>query len=338
MAADRVEDIDQLLDSWNPLEEHYYSPLNTLSTNDLVNPFAKSTAQTNNSTTTSKYPKKRPTDIKIGGLEICGRFSRFGCCIDGDYCSKKHISGEALERIYRMHLESEMLNQRIVFTMSDIEPQNVPINPSSLIMCEITMIKSARSFYVICPFEFKNFQCFSPEDVEVYLTRLSKISIVKQRISALRSNLHNLLGHNYRLDNIKDKVNIGQVVACKLDNNTFARGLVIDQTVDDANIDMYTVHLIDIGQEVELDRQAIHDLPKYFISIPPIALHCSLNGIPDCKVQAVTEKLRDTVLKNNLFFARLVHQSQFDEMIYCDLYSLKDRGNILVLIKKMLNI
>lgn len=315
------DDANKDFDNWNPMEEHFNSPLNTLAVDVTSDPYAALTGKSGGTKSSNKA-----NSIIIGNIEICRRFLDYGSCSDGAYCSKQHVSPAAREQLYNLHLEVGTNAGRKVYTLLDFPPLHLDVSQDDLLLVQVTSVQLATNFYIVAPYETKNFANYSREDLGFYLNRVGQLSQTRHKVDTYHNELEIQLGNEYRLDNIKDTIYVGQVVACKMEEGRFNRALVISHTLDDAGFDLYQVRLLDVGLEIEVDRVSIFDITEAFMKDPPVAINCSLD-LPKVST-ALCKRFIEIIKKNDWFFARILHQSNTDDIVFCDLLTLDGKKSV----------
>lgn len=306
-------------DLWDPLAEDFASPANTLAL-DTSNPIAAITGRNPAETT------------KIGGVLICDHYSKYGTCADGDYCDRVHIEASQRYKILALQETYERNKNRTCLTFSYLSPQTIKPDPESLLLVSVTDATCANNFYLIAPYESLDFANKSQEDVQFYISRVHDTSAVKVKLERIHEQLSNLFDHNYRIDNVNERIYLSQIVACKLNDGHFRRAMVIgspDFSYDEYN---YKLLLLDVGTQVELPREKIYDIKATLLSEPPLALNCRLDLKPATGQQWSAEALeyfnnftRDT----RFLYCQILDYIEKDSIFTVDLMKLDSRESIM---------
>lgn len=256
------------LDSWDPMAEDYHSMLNTL----VLDP--------NNDPECVVTGKQSDDGTTIGKHRICGFYLKHGRCMDGEYCDRLHIKPKDRDKIWILQNAYKSKKDRLCLSYCYLSPIDLEPNPSELLLVSVTMAKSPGNFYIVAPYEKMNFASFNQHEIDFYIKRVQHSSSIKTKLQKCHEQLATLFDHNYRMDNLKDDIYLGQVVACKLRGGRFCRAMVIEteDLADDKFL--YKLFLIDVGIEVELAREAIYDIKAHCLSEPPIAINCRLDLKP----------------------------------------------------------
>lgn len=313
------ENLDEW-NNWNPMEEDFNSVKNTLAINPVKDPLAQITGQV------------LPVNSRVGNVEICDHYAKFGNCADGKYCEKRHIAPEERERIWTLQNHYESNKNRICMIYTYLSPQDYEPNPDVLLLVSVTSVKSPVNFHFVAPYENMNFAHHAEQDFNFYIDRVQQASSIKTKLERCHEQMASLFDHSYRIDNLNDEIYLSQIVACKLKDGRYRRAMVVDLPNDARDKFNYKLLLIDVGIEVELPRELIYDIKADCLSDPPMAVNCSLNVKPP---DGLLKWPRETLVEfNNMargekfLMCKMTHYVDYDRIYLVDLYHLKTRKSL----------
>lgn len=310
----------QELDNWNPMLEDYNSELNTLALNPTSNPLS------------SVIGRTLPIDAKIGGTVLCEHYAKFGNCVDGQYCTRKHVDPALRERIFNLQNMYECNRGMTCLNYTFLSPQYLEPEPDKLLLVSVTNAKSPNNFYLIAPYESIDFSNLNEDDVKFYLENVTKNSAVKTKLQKIDEHLAGLFDKPYRVDNVTDTIYLSQIVACKLSDGLFRRAMVIELPDDSIDKFYYKLLLLDVGSEVELSRECIYDIRARCLSEPPLALNCRLNLKPSNNQTGWSENVLQTFVEktrgHQYLLCRIINFIQYDRIYTVDLLHLKARKSL----------
>lgn len=309
------------LDAWDPMGEDYRSGLNSLALNPDRNPLS------------NMVGKMLPIEPKVGGTLLCEHFSKFGTCVDGQYCARRHVEPELREVIFNIQNCYEL--DRVTKTCLNytyLSPQMFKPDPEKLLLVSVTNAKSPNNFYLIPPYETLDFSKLTEEEIKFYIENVTKNSAVKTKLLKIHQHLSGLFEKPYRIDNVNDNLYLSQIVACKLNDGIFRRAQVIELADDSIDKFYYKLLLLDIGNEIELPREKIYDIRAVCLSEPPMALNCRLNIKPSNNQLNWSDDILDLFLRrarSHMFLlCKIVNFIQCDRIYTVELLHLTTRKSL----------
>lgn len=318
IADPNQEDLDEW-DRWDPLAEDYHSAKNTLALDVDRDPISTITGQV------------RPISSRIGTVTICDHYAKYGNCIDGEYCERIHISPKQRDKIWTLQNKFELNKNRVCLNYTDLSLTDLRPDPSALLLASVTNARSPSLFYFVAPYESMNIAQYTERELEFLIERVSSASSVRSKLRSCHEQLASLFNHSYRIDNLQDDIYLSQIVACKLQDNTFRRAMVLD--VPNLSIDAfnYKLLLIDVGIEVELPRESIYDIKAHCLSEPPMAIGCRLNVKPvgDSEwSQEALEMFEIEARGEKFWLCKVLNHLKHDDIFTVDLYHPKTRASL----------
>jgi hypothetical protein len=315
-------DLDELemLDRWDPMAEDYHSSENTLTLNPDKQPECVVTG------------KMIEDSIMLGKHKVCEFYLKHGTCADGNYCSRLHIHPSARDKIYELKRDYELNTSRTRMVSNYLSPVEIEPSEQRLLLVSVTMMTSPTRFYFVAPYEQMNFAGFNRDDINFYIGRVQHSSCVKTKLQKCHEHLAYLFDHNYRIDNPKEPLCIGQMVACKLDDGRFCRATILDNRNKDDFECYYRLFLIDVGIEVDLTRDSIYEIRASCLSEPPMAVlgrlglkpaNCALNWSPEAM-----SLFEDFITKNKHMLCKVISHWAQDDLFTVDLIDIEDRTSI----------
>lgn len=307
-------------DSWDPRKDDYMSSMNTtaLAVDAKENPLASITGT------------RLSIANKLGNVTICERYIQFGDCMDRQYCPKLHVDPRNREQLLALQETYESNKNRTIMNFTYLSPQEIKPDSEALLLASVTCAKDPNNFYIILPYENKNFAQCTESDLKFYIDQVKTSSPAKSKLQIFHNKLTRIFDHEYRVDNVNDTIYKSQMVACKARDGQFRRAMVIDIPEDDGF--EYTLFLLDFGTSVKLPREHIYDIRADCLSEPPLAIHCRLPLKPshgDLSWNEAASSMFETLSRGQLYLLCIIlGYSNQNQMYTVELKHITSRNSL----------